>query len=277
MRSSLVGAALLGACLLAAAPAARAAPAVAPMELAEPLAHYKLYVMDEIDALVERTRLFTDAVKRGDLGAARALYAPARVHYERVEPIAELFSDLDGSIDSRADDHAAAEEDPEFTGFHRLEHGLWARGSTAGLAPFADRLMRDVEDLRARVAELTTPPDKVVGGAAALIEEVAATKISGEENRYSGTDLWDFHSNMEGARRIVDLFRPLLDRADPVLLRRIGGNFDAVDAILAKYRTAEGGFRSYDTLSQADRNALQGPITVLAEDLSRLRGTLGLS
>ncbi|MFC0406876.1 iron uptake system protein EfeO [Roseomonas elaeocarpi] len=281
-----VAVALLGWSLMAPAPlggplgagqAWAAGPAVAPAELAEPLAQYKLYVLREARSLVNKVDAFTAAIRAGDLDTARKLYAPTRLPYERIEPIAELFSDLDTSIDSRADDHAEAEKDPGFTGFHRLEYGLFHENSTEGLAPVADKLKADVAELQGRIAALTLPPEKVVGGAAALIEEVAATKISGEEERYSGTDLWDFQANMEGARKIVELLRPLLARADAALLAKVEANFGSVDAVLRKYRTGDEGFGNYESLTTADRNALQGPVTELAEDLSRLRGTLGLS
>ncbi|MBE9607197.1 iron uptake system protein EfeO [Acetobacteraceae bacterium H6797] len=270
---------LLGASLAMLAGPASFAPVLAapvsPLELAGPIAQYKLYVLSEAKALVEATARFTAAIKAGDLAKAQALYASTRVHYERIEPLAELFSDLDTAIDSRADDHDKAEQDPGFTGFHRIEYGLFAKRNTDGLAPFADKLLADTKELQSRIAGLTTPPEKVVGGAAALIEEVAATKISGEENRYSGADLSDFQANVDGAKKIVDLLRPLLAKADAALLAKVDANFKTVDDILARYRTADG-FKNYETLTQADRNALQAPITVLAEDLSRLRGTLGL-
>ncbi|HWX50952.1 MAG TPA: iron uptake system protein EfeO [Roseomonas sp.] len=276
-RLLLSGAGLMALSLAAALPpagAARAA-AVSPLELAAPIAQYKLYVIGEVRQLVERTRAFTGAVKAGDLQKAQALYAPTRVHYERIEPLAELFSDLDAAIDSRADDHAEAEKDSGFTGFHRIEYGLFAQKSTEGLAPFADKLLADVQELQTRIQGLTTPPEKVVGGAAALVEEVAATKISGEENRYSGADLSDFQANIDGSKKIVDLLRPLLTKADAPLLAKVDANFGKVDAVLARYRTPDG-FKNYETLTRDDRNALQAPITALAEDLSRLRGTLGL-
>lgn len=66
---------------------------------------------------------------------------------------------------------------------------------------------------------------KVVGGAAGLIEEVAASKISGEEDRYSHTDLWDFQANVEGSQKIVDLLRPQLQKANPELLAKVDANF----------------------------------------------------
>jgi iron uptake system component EfeO len=115
-----------------------------------------------------------------------------------------------------------------------------------------------------------------VGGAAALIEEVAATKISGEEDRYSRTDLWDFQANVDGAQKIVDLLRPLIEKEDPSLLSKVDENLKKVHATLAKYRTT-GGFESYEKLTNVDRNALKGPITTLAEDLAKLRGVLGLN
>ena len=245
------------------------------MQLAGPITDYKTYVMSEVKELVAGTQAFTDAVKAGDLEKAKALYAPTRAYYERIEPIAELFSDLDSSIDAREDDFEKKADDPKFTGFHRIEKILWADKTTKGAEEFATKLNQDVLDLQTRISELAFPPAKVVGGAAGLIEEVAASKISGEEDRYSRTDLSDFQANIDGAQKIVDLLRPQLQKANPQLLAKVDANFKKVDSILSKYRTKDG-FESYEKLTTADRNALKGPITTLAEDLSLLRGTLDL-
>lgn len=249
---------------------------VAPGDLVAPIADYKIWVTQETQALRDKTQGFVDAIKAGDLAKAKALYAPARVHYERIEPIAELFSDLDKSIDVRADDFEKKEADPAFSGFHRLEYGLFAKNSTEGLGPIADRLIADIRELEGRIKTLTVPPEKVVGGAAALIEEVAKTKISGEEDRYSRTDLWDFHANVEGARKIHELLRPLTTREAPKLVKRIDANFAKVDKLLESYAAPGGGFVSYEKVTQKHRNAMRGPVNALAEDLSKLRGTLGL-
>ncbi|WP_158784467.1 iron uptake system protein EfeO [Pantoea sp. BAV 3049] len=245
------------------------------MQLVGPIAEYKVYVTKEVAELVAGTKAFTDAVKAGDIEKAKALYAPTRKHYERIEPIAELFSDLDSSIDAREDDYEKKAEDPKFTGWHRLEKALFGDNSTKGMSEYADKLNTDTLDLQKRVDELAFPPSKVVGGAAGLIEEVASSKISGEEDRYSRTDLSDFQANVDGAQKIVDLLRPMLQKADAALLAKVDANFRKVDSILSKYRTKDG-YESYDKLTDADRNAMKGPITTLAEDLSKLRGTLGL-
>lgn len=266
---------LLSVTALSLASGGTAFAAVDALALVGPVADYKIYVTDNTDELVDGVMEFTNAVKAGDIDTAKALFPRVRINYERIEPIAELFSDLDVSIDSRADDYEGGETDPAFPGFHRIEYGLWEDNSTDGLAPVADKLLADVTELHARIDGLTFPPEVVVGGAAALMEEVAATKISGEEDRYSRTDLWDFRGNFDGAKKIVDLFRPLIETEDAAFLTDVDANFDRIDQILETYRDGDG-YVGYDRLSDADRTTMVAAVNTLAEDLSTLRGKLGL-
>jgi iron uptake system component EfeO len=247
----------------------------ASLDLVEPITEYKLYVSEKTAQLVSDTTAFVAAVKAGDVAKAKALFAPTRMSYEAIEPIAELFSDLDTAIDSRADDYEKGEANPDFPGFHRIEYGLWEKKSTEGLGPVADKLLADVKELQSRIAALTFPPDKVVGGAAVLMEEVAATKISGEEDRYSHTDLWDFRGNFDGALKIVDLVRPLIAEKEAKFLKKVDANFAKVDGILKTYKIG-GGYATYDKLNDKDRKVLAAAVNTLAEDLSTLRGKLGL-
>lgn len=232
------------------------------------------WVGGEVDALQADVKAFTTAIRAGDLAKAKALYAPAR----------PLRTDRTGRgivRRSRQGDRRSRQrfrQEGSRSGllrFHRLEYGLFAKNTTEGLAPFADKLDGDIAELKTRVKGLALPAPKVVGGAAALIEEVAKTKISGEEDRYSHVDLWDFAANVEGAK-IHDLLRPLTAKANPKLVERIDANFAKVNAVLAKYAVAGGGYESYEKLSKKDRVGVRGPVTALAEDLSKLRGTLGL-
>ena len=259
------------------APLSALAATASPLELVGPISDYKIYVTENVDELASHTQQFTDAIKKGDIATAKKLYAPTRVYYESIEPIAELFSELDASIDSRVDDHEAGVKAEDFTGFHRIEYSLYSENTTKGLDALADGLLKDVKDLQARIAGVTFPPEKVVGGAAALLEEVAATKVSGEEDRYSHTDLYDFQGNIDGAKKIVDLFRPQIAKQDQAFVAKVDKNFATVDKILAKYKTKDGGFETYDKVKENDRKALIGPVNTLAEDLSTLRGKLGLN
>jgi iron uptake system component EfeO len=259
-----------------AAPNARAIRATRPVprDLAGALAAYKVYVVAQADAFVRETARFVAAIQGGRLAEARSLYAPARAPYERIEPVAGLFPDLIKRIDIRSDEFELRERDPAFVGFHRLEFALFALGTTEGLSEIAERLAAEAVTLRDRIAALAIPPAKAVGTASALIEGIASTKISGEEERYSRTDLWDFQANIEGSRVVFVLLRPMLD--DREFVARVERSYKRIEDLLARYRWPDGGFQSYDNLTARDRNALKGPITLLAEDLSTLRGRLGI-
>ena len=256
----------------------KADPAQADMaKLTQPWADSKVYVQGEAKLLVEKTEKFAAAVKAGKVDEAKALFADTRVHYERIEPIAELFNELDPAIDSREDDYKEKAKDDAFTGFHRIEHALWVDNKIDDkVKETADKLDKDVKALKAEIDVLSFPPSKVVGGAAALIEEVAGTKITGEEDRYSHTDLSDFQANIDGSQKIVELFRPMIAEKDKALLDTVDANFKQINDILAKYKKGDG-FETYDKLSEADRTQLKAPINTLAEELGKLRGVLGLN
>ena len=113
-------------------------------------------------------------------------------------------------------------------------------------------------------------------GASELIEEVSTGKITGEEDRYSHTDLWDFAANVEGSEYGVELLTPALEEADPELLADIQANFEELDAQLSEYEDGEGGYVSYEELTDEDKTAMTATLAELSENLSLMAGALGL-
>ena len=227
----------------------------------------------EVDALVTGTRVFTDAVRRGDLPAAKAAFAPARYHYETIEPVASSFNDLDPQLDARADD----EPDPaRWTGFHRIEQGLYVANSTAGLAPLADKLDADLASLRTLVTGVQFQPAELANGASELLNEVSTKKITGEEDRYSHTDLSDFAANIEGAQKAYALLSPGLAVKDPALAQQLQARFTGIVTALRPYQDPSGpnGWKTYDAVDDQARRALADRVNALAEPLSQVSGKL---
>ena len=169
----------------------------------------------------------------------RPAYAPSRLPWERIEPLAGLVEEIDGKVDARVDDFAGI-DDPAFTGWHRLEYLLFAQNTTEGGIPFADQLDRDIATLAQQMPTLTIAPVEVPVGAAELIEEVSEGKITGEEDRYSKTDLWDFDANLQGSQAAIDKLKPALQEADPALLERIQKGFSDIYATLQPLRRGDG-------------------------------------
>ncbi|KUI39536.1 peptidase M75 [Mycobacterium sp. GA-1199] len=216
-----------------------AAPAVDPAILDKAAADYKAYAQSNIDELQRVVKVFTDAVRAGDLKAAQDAYAPSRLPWERIEPIAGLVEEIDGKIDARVDDFAGV-DDPKFTGWHRLEYLLFEKNTAEGGAPFADQLDKDVADLKAQFPAVEVKPIDVSNGAAELIEEVSEGKITGEEDRYSKTDLWDFDANIQGSRDAVNTLSAALVQADPALLGKIEAGLNSVFDTMRPLRRGDG-------------------------------------
>jgi iron uptake system component EfeO len=228
------------------------------------VARYRAYLEQNAGRLVARTRPFARAVITGDVDGAKRLYAAARVPYERIEPVAESFGDLDPRIDARENDVPA----DEFEGFHRIERALWVKGTAAGMAPVAEQLLADVTELQRRVKSVKLQAAQIANGANELLGEVSATKITGEEERYSHTDLVDFEANVEGSEAAFEAVKPLMADKDPRLAKEVEAGFDRVFAALEPYRQGSG-FVSYTELSNADTRKLAQKIDALAEELSQ--------
>lgn len=201
---------------------------------------YADYVQTQTKDLVAKTQAFADAVDSGDIDAAKQAYVAARLPYERIEPVAESFGDLDPRIDGRLGDNGNAPDD--FIGFHRIEQALWADDSLAGMRPIAAGLVADVGKLQKLVAEKAKSyePNEVTNGALELMNEVLTSKISGEEERYSHIDLVDFQANFEGSMKTVDLLRPVLSKSAPDLLGKIDAAAKKVQAQLDELKADPG-------------------------------------
>ncbi|WP_432544611.1 iron uptake system protein EfeO [Kineococcus sp. SYSU DK002] len=229
---------------------------------------YQGYVQQQVADLVTATGAFAAAVEAGDVARAKELYGPARVPYERIEPVAESFGDLDPRIDVRIADVA----DPAtWTGFHRIEQALWERGTTEGMAPVAQQLVADVAELSTLVQTTTYQPADLANGASALLDEVAASKVTGEEEAYSHLDLVDFAANVEGSREAFDLLTPALQVTDADLVTTIRGRFEDVTTALEPYRRGDG-YAPYTELAPEQVKDLATAVDALAEPLSQVAG-----
>ena len=207
---------------------------------------------------------FVAAVKSGDIEAAKAQYPTSRVYFERIEPVAESFpNDLDPRIDLR---EADLEPGQKWTGFHALEKQLWVTGLQPDANALADQLVADVKELNAGVKapDFTVDSTQIAGGAQGLLDEISTSKISGEEDIFSHTDLWDFNANLQGSQTAVASVRPILDERNPDLGKRVDQRFEEVEALLEKYREGDG-FVLYDKVTEPERQELSRAIDALEQ------------
>ena len=240
---------------------------------------YAAYVDDQITFLLLPVQELATAIKAGNVSAAQSAYIRARPFYERIEPVAESFPELDPAIDLRAGD---VEAGTKWTGFHPIELSLFQKRTTAGLGPLADQLVANINDLQAQAKKLSAAtatgsaggyqPFEIANGSAALLDEVLASKITGEEEAYSRIDLLDFEANVEGSLQAFATLEPALDQIDPALVPQISSAFEALTAALDGYRdpAAPGGWTPYDELTTQDKKKLTDALLVVQEPLSAI-------
>ncbi|MGC3002411.1 iron uptake system protein EfeO [Streptomyces sp. G35A] len=238
------------------------------------VAAYRAYVQGQADETLPKAEEFAEAVRDGDLEAAKAAYAPSRIGWERTEPVAESFGDIDPKVDVR-EDGLEDGQDPvtDWTGWHRLEKSLWQDKKIGGREKeLAGRLVTDLKDWQKRVGTADITPTSMANGAKELLDEVATGKVTGEEERYSHTDLVDFKANVEGAETSYELLKPVARENDPALVKDLDEQFAALNTLLDTYRAdkASYDFTSYDKVGKADRKKLSDAVNALAEPLSRL-------
>jgi iron uptake system component EfeO len=220
---------------------------------------YRAAVLAEAAALQSTTRRLTDAVRAGDVAAAKAAYMPAHRHYVALEPLAE---DLDTHIDGRTDTGGAT-----WTGFHRIEKALWADGSLAGMAGYANALDLDVLALRQVVGRASARPVDIARTANDLLTACVVTMVTGAEERYAHADLEDLAAAVGAAHTAYAALRPAV--ADAGWAMTVDARFAAVITTLDAYRRGAG-YVDYTTVTAAERRRLAEALDALAEPVSQL-------
>jgi iron uptake system component EfeO len=233
---------------------------------------YAAYVKQNTADLVSHTKTFCQAINAKDMNQAKALYPRARVYYERIEPVAEVWGSLDTSIDGRWENPVTVKS--QFTGFHRLEQMLWQDNSLNGASAMCSELVKNEQQLLTLVSKAQYNPLEMASGATDLINEAGTSKISGEEERYSNTDLPVFAANVEASMKVVTLLHPYLQGQDSGLVPLIQQRHAAVDDLLAHFQATPGydqtGYVEYTTVTKADRRQLSTAVNALAEAMSKM-------
>jgi iron uptake system component EfeO len=240
-------------------------------------AEYTTYVQEELAGLVDGTTEFVAALKSGNDDEARAIYPNARTRWERVETIAAEFGDLDPAIDAR---EAGLSEGEEWTGWHRLEKDLWPARATnytpltdAEQAKLADKLLADTKTIQEQGEDLKITVTDIVEGSQGLLEEIAGGKVTGEEEYWSRTDLWDFQANLDGAWKGFDLLKPVIEGRDAKLAAKIDEQFGAVQGLLDATKRADE-FVTYDKLTKAQIKELSNAVNALGESVAEVSAVL---
>jgi iron uptake system component EfeO len=241
-------------------------------QLASAVSSYADYIDQNAADLVSSTQTFCDALDAGNQQQAELLYSPARIYYERIEPVAEIWGNLDTDIDGRWQNPVTVAS--QFIGFHKIEQLLWEDNTLAGTPALCAGLVKNEQQLQSLAKTAQYSPLEMAAGATDLINEAATAKITGEEERYSNVDLPTLKANVDGAMEVFTLLKPYLQKHDPSTVTEVNGRYDAVLTELAKYQSSPGylntGYVEYSAVTSDQRKSFSGVVNAFAESLSKI-------
>ncbi|SEI77787.1 iron uptake system protein EfeO [Pseudomonas sp. NFR16] len=241
-----------------------------------PLSEYRVYLSTQSSALIRAVNDLQQAIESGDLAQARQAYAPARAAYQRIAPAAQRLAELDNAINARADYFEKREQDPGFSGFHRIEFGLFSQKSVEGLTPVVQKLQSDIATLKQQLLAQSIAPEQLASMIVRTMRSLADIRSNGEEERYSHIDVTGFAANLEGTRKVIELLRPLLAKTSGDVLKKIDSATTGLDDQLLMLKT-DNGFKPYDQVSAEQRKQIADKAKALADALDGIDPALGLS
>lgn len=245
-----------------------------------PLSEYRVYLTLQSMSLVSAAQALDSAVAAHDAAAAKDAYGQAHAIYMHLSPVADMFSDLDKRVDAPADFFDQRDKDPAFTGFHRIEHGLFAPGADASLASLADfskQLVKDTQALRQRMDDLTIQPQQLATATARRLELIATTVKASNEEAHASMGPGDLTPALEGTGEIVGLLKPLLAKSNPALMSALSTDLGAANAQAKHALDAAKPDATFADLDASQREQLAATLTTLATDLRRVNPALGLN
>ncbi|QMU67432.1 iron uptake transporter permease EfeU [Streptacidiphilus sp. P02-A3a] len=247
-----------------------AVAAVIPLAAADldaPLAQYKAYVNAGLATLVPETRKLAADLHAGNLAAAKADWLTAHLEYSSLGAAYGTFEDFDQEINGRADGLPLGVADPGFTGFHRLEYGLWHGQSARSLTAVADKLVTDVDGLRKAFPTQDFDPTDLPLRTHEILENTLQFELTADTDEGSGSNLATTQANLSGTEELLTVLRPLITKRSPALLATVDADISRVSALLAAQHTPSG-WTPVQQLTPTARETLNGAVGQLLEDLS---------
>jgi high-affinity iron transporter len=242
-------------------------PTVRAKDLAPAMADYRAYVATTLATLRRQVDAMTSDLARGDATRAKADWLTAHLTYHRIGAAYDAFGDDGRAVDGLAQGLTHGVADPDFRGFHKIEHELWAGVDPRTIVPAAAALSQAVGVLRTKLPTFTFDPKVVPLRAQEILEDAARFQLTGQDDYGSGTSIATALADTEGTATLLRMLAPLLERQSAGLVDRATSQLDELHAALAGLQV-EGTWTAVDRLTRDQRHLVNATTGQALETLS---------
>jgi len=250
---------------------------VTGVQLEQAVLRYRVTVTAGLKTLAADTDRFAAAVAAGNLATARTLWLTAHLDYERLGAAYGTFGDFDDEIDGRPWGLPDGVTDPGFTGFLRLEYGLWHNQPLAALSPIAQRLDKDVHALEAAFPNQTTPVTDLPISVHEILENALQFELTGAADFGSQTELATVRANVSGTMAVLTALAPLLAPRNQAVVITAQAGLTSLASMLDAFRRPDGTWTPLGTLTPNQRQRVDGRVGQLLEELAPIPDMLELA
>jgi iron uptake system component EfeO len=243
-------------------------PAILPITYNDlyPLAKaYARYTEAGLQVLASQTATLAADVGAGNLAAAKSEWLTAHLQYETLGAAYDAFGAYDDEIDGRAD--PVGTSSPNWTGFYRLEYGLWNGQPASELTPVADTLNTDVDELLAWWPSQQIPLVDIGLRTHEILENALEYQLTGHDDYGSGTTLATTLANIQGTRYLLSLLHPLLAPRYPQL-PQVYAELNLLQSLIEKEQLPNGSWVPVSALPTAAHQAIDAACGQVLQELA---------
>jgi len=246
---------------------------VTEQDMEQPVYDYRAYVQTSLPGLLTAAEKLDADLKAGNLAQAETDWLPAHLAYERLGAAYGTFDTFDDEINGSASGQPQGTATKSWTGFFRIEYGLWHGQSSAELAPLGDTLVADIKGLIKAFPGQTTPAADLPLRTHEILENALQFQLTGIQDYGSGTTLDTLFANTQGTQEVLSTISSLIQAGDPSLLPQINQGIATVQADLKADGAGPCGAQcarptALGALSTAQRQKVDADLSQLLETLS---------
>ncbi|WP_345762326.1 EfeM/EfeO family lipoprotein [Diaminobutyricibacter sp. McL0608] len=228
---------------------------------------YGTWVSSRIPVLRKQVQSLSDDVAEGDSAGAKTAWLAAHLTYETLGAAYGAFGDLDTAINGPPAPGSTALNDPELTGFHRVEALLWSGAPATSIQPAVAALATAVAALGAAFSDAEVDPGDIGLRAHEIVENAIQFELQGTTDAGSGTNIATIGANLQGASAALEPLEGILATRYPQLDATKAG-IARSQALVQSLRRADGSWPRVASLTLAQRERLDASLSETAELLA---------